>query len=180
MKTHNYLFTSLRLGFRNWENSDRHEFAKLNSDPDVMAHFPELLTEEETIAFLSRLQTHYLEHGYTYFVVDLLENNEFIGFIGIANPTYEADFTPAVDIGWRLKKTAWGNGYAVEGAKRCLQFAFEDCKLDRIIATCPVVNKPSENVMKKLGMEKIGTFNHPKLIAFPILERCFHYEIRKA
>ena len=102
-----------------------------------------------------------------------------IGFIGLANQYYIADFNPSVDIGWRLKSSAWGNGYAIEGAKRCLTFAFNDLKLKRVISTCTEKNLASENIMKKMGMVRKGEFNHPKLKDFPEYEKCIWYEIVK-
>ena len=91
--------------------------------------------------------------------------------------TYEAPFTPITDIGWRLKKSAWGKGYATEGAKVCLDYAFKQLKLDSVASVCPTVNIPSENVMKKIGMTKQGTFKHPKLTDYPKLEECVWYKI---
>lgn len=176
----NYLFSSERLGFRNWTMDDLEVLAGMNADEEVMEHFPETKTREETTAFIGRLQEHYDKHGYTYFAVDLKENKELLGFVGLAWQTYETEFTPATDIGWRLKKTAWGKGYATEGAKRCLQYAFEDIKLDQVIAVCTVDNWKSANVMKKIGMKKIGEFKHPELKAFPDYERCFCYAIQKS
>lgn len=179
MKT-DYLFTSERLGFRSWFEDDIELFAKMNCDEEVMKHFPKLLTKQETEAFVSRMQQHYLHKGYTYFAVELKETGEFIGFIGLAHQDYQSPYTPAVDIGWRLKQRVWGNGYATEGAKRCLQFAFAELNLDKVIATCTLHNKASENVMQKIGMKRLGTFQHPKLIAYPEYTTCIIYKIEKA
>lgn len=173
-----YLFTSKRLGFKNWGSNDFKELAKMNADSDVMEFFPAVLSDEETQKLLTRLQNHYDEYGYTYFACELLETKEWIGFIGLAFQRYETDFTPATDIGWRLKKSAWGKGYATEGAKRCLDFAFNDLKLERIVSTCTANNKKSENVMKKIGMTKKGSFNHPKLVEYPDYKECIWYEIK--
>ncbi|GAA4296758.1 GNAT family N-acetyltransferase [Aestuariibaculum suncheonense] len=175
-----YIFTSRRLGFRNWMTSDLNEFAKMNADKEVMKHFPKTLTTNETSAFIERLQNHFITHGFNYFAVEILETGEFIGFIGLANKIFESNFTPAVDIGWRLKKSAWGRGYATEGAKRCLKFAFDDLDLDRIIATCTKQNVNSEQVMKKIGMKKIAEFKHPELKAYPEYEVCLCYEVAKS
>ena len=109
----------------------------------------------------------------------VLETGEFIGFIGLAFQNYKTAFTPATDIGWRLKKSAWGNGYATEGAKKCLEFGFNKLNLKKIISTCTVKNSKSESIMKKIGMEKIGEFNHPKLKEYPEHEKCICYEINK-
>lgn len=172
-----YLFTSERLGFRNWQNTDLEEFANLNADSEVMRHFPKTLTLQETKDFIIRLQDHFNKKGYTYFAVEVLETREFIGFIGLAYQDYEAPFTPSTDIGWRLKKSAWGKGYATEGAKRCLQFAFSELNLTKIVATCTLNNTSSENVMQKIGMTKKGIFKHPRLKDYPDMENCIWYEI---
>ncbi len=174
-----YIFKSERLGFRDWSETDLTEFAKINADLEVMEHFPKPLTEKETAEFIDRLKKHYTKNGFNYFATEILESGELIGFIGLAFQDYKTDFTPAVDIGWRLKKSAWGKGYATEGAKKCLEFAFIELNLDKIISTCTEKNSKSENVMKKIGMKKIGEFKHPKLKEYPEYEKCICYEINK-
>ena len=175
-----YLFKSERLGFRNWTKNDLTEFAKINADLEVMEHFPKPLTKKETSEFIDRLENHYTKNGYNYFATEVLENGELIGFIGLAFQDYKSEFTPAVDIGWRLKKSSWGKGFATEGAKKCLDFGFNNLNLDKIISTCTEQNSKSENIMKKIGMKKIGEFNHPKLKEFPEYEKCLCYEINKS
>ena len=172
-----YLFKSERLGFRNWVNEDLIEFAKINANPEVMEHFPKPLTQQETAEFIVRLQDHYKKYRYNYFAVEIIASGEFIGFIGLTHQNYKTEFTPATDIGWRLKKSAWGKGYATEGAKRCLELAFNDLKLKKIIATCTLNNTKSEHVMRKIGLVKKGRFKHPKLSNYPKLETCLWYEI---
>lgn len=173
-----YIFKSERLGFRNWNSNDLQEFAELNSDSEVMEHFPSTLSREETFDFIQRLKKHYELNGHTYFATEILRTGELIGFIGLALQDYESEFTPNVDIGWRLKKAHWGKGYATEGAKKCLEFAFTELKLNKVISTCTIRNTKSEKVMKKIGMKKIGEFKHPKLKAYPELEKCVCYEIK--
>ena len=175
----NYLFHSERLGFRNWNEHDLEAFAELNADPEVMAHFPKPLSTEETAGFITRLQDHFDKHGYTYYATEIIETGEFIGFVGLAYQEYETDFTPATDIGWRLKKSAWGKGYATEGAKRCLQHAFETLQLSLVVAVCTLRNINSENVMQKIGMTKKGEFDHPKLADYQEHRRCVWYEITR-
>jgi len=173
----NYIFTSERLGFRNWKDSDLEEFSKINLDKRVMEFFPSRLTKEGSSQFIFGQQMNFNEKGYCYFAVEVIESREFIGFIGITEQVFESDFTPAIDIGWRLKPSVWGKGYATEGAKRCLQFAFDEIKLKSIIAVCPKVNKKSENVMKKIGMQFIKEFDHPLLENDEELKRCLLYKI---
>ncbi|EAR00016.1 GNAT family N-acetyltransferase [Maribacter sp. HTCC2170] len=174
-----YLFKSERLGFRNWEENDLKELEIMNSDVEVMEHFPKTLAKKENKALFEKLRLHYKKHNHTYFATEILESGELIGFIGLVFQDYKTDFTPAVDIGWRLKKSAWGKGFATEGAKKCIDFGFNKLNLDKIIAICTVKNSKSENVMKKIGMNKIGEFNHPKLKEFPDLEKCICYGINK-
>jgi ribosomal-protein-alanine N-acetyltransferase len=158
-----YLFQSERLGFRNWTLSDHEPFAAINSDPEVMAFFPKLLTSKESSAMIERMQNTYSELGYTFFAVDLLERNEFIGFIGIIRSSFDAFFTPCFEIGWRLQKSAWNQGLATEGALACLDYGFNELKMPAIHAITSVINSKSEHLMAKIGMEKIGIFDHPKL-----------------
>ena len=132
----------------------------MNSDIEVMEHFPKTLTKKENEELFEKLKLHYKKHNHTYFATEILKSEELIGFIGLAFQDYKTDFTPAVDIGWRLKKSAWKKGFATEGAKKCLEFAFNELNLDKIISTCTEKNSKSENVMKKIGMKKIGEFNN--------------------
>lgn len=175
----NYLFISKRLGFRTWSKEDLDQFSEINANEEVMQHFPKSLSREETTNFISRLIAHQEKYNHCYFATELLETGEFIGFIGLAYQTYNTPFTPATDIGWRLKPSAWNKGYATEGAKRCLAYAFQVLDLKTIIATCTIQNKNSENVMQKIGMEKMGTFLHPKLKDFPEYHNCVWYKIDK-
>ncbi|WP_338766510.1 GNAT family N-acetyltransferase [Bernardetia sp. ABR2-2B] len=174
-----YIFKSQRLGFRNWQNTDTEKLFALNSDKDVMEFFPFLPSLEQTQALIEKMRGQFEKNGFCYFAVDLLETNEFIGFIGIAEQNYEADFTPCIDIGWRLDKKYWGKGYASEGAKRCLEFAFEEMKLKSIKAVAPKINLKSINVMEKIGMKYVKDFKHPALENDKRLETCVLYEINK-
>jgi len=174
-----YLFQSEQLGFRNWREEDLRPFAEMNQDKDVMEFFPAVLTTEASNALLERLKKHHLEHGFTFFAVEKLENHEFIGFIGLARTPYKTDFTPCVEIGWRLKKSAWNLGFATEGAKRCLSYGFTDLDLNEIYSFTPSINSRSEKVMQKIGMQKEGVFIHPKVPVGHILAPHVLYRIDK-
>lgn len=175
-----YLFESARLGFRNWESQDLAPLAQMNQDQEVMRFFPGVQTKEQTEAFIHRMQDLYLEKSYAYFAVERLEDQVFIGFIGLAWQTFASPATPSVDVGWRLAPAFWGQGYATEGAQRCLVYGFETLKLATIKAFAPLLNQPSINVMKKLGMQEKLRFNHPALKEYPDLESCVCYEISNA
>ena len=175
---HQYLFKSERLGFRNWRKSDLNAFAEMNADEDVMEFFPKTLTKDESKEFIDRTVKHYENKRYNYFAIELLKTNEFIGFIGMGYETYDNEFYPATNIGWRLKKSVWGKGYATEGAKRCIDYAFTELKIDKIAASCIPNNINSEKIMKKIGMIKKGEFIEPRFIDFPGFEKFVFYEIK--
>lgn len=172
-----YLFTSERLGFREWGYADIHAMAEINADSAVMEFFPAVQNLEQTEAFVTRMQQQQSEKGYCYFAVETLEDQAFIGFIGLSDKSFEADFTPCIDIGWRLSKSAWGHGYATEGARRCLAYGLNDLGMKQIHAIAPKVNERSEHVMRKIGMTKLSEFVHPQLLDDERLRLCVVYVI---
>ncbi len=172
-----YLFTSERLGFRNWNTDDVEILSALNADAKVMEFFPAVQTREQTAAFIERMQQEFAEKGFCYFAADRLDTGELIGFIGIHEQTFEADFTPCIDIGWRLKRSEWNNGFATEGAKRVLEYAFTKLQIKKIYSFTPEINIPSENVMKKIGMKRMRTFDFPLFKNDDRLRSCVLYEI---
>ena len=172
-----YLFTSERLGFRNWIDSDIAKMIDISSDPDVMEFFPSIATEIQTVEFIDRMKLMCIEKGYCYFAVDHLKDESFIGFIGLCYQTYESQFTPSVDIGWRLNKKYWNNGLATEGAKKCLDYGFNVIELKNIISTSPIINTKSIRVMEKIGMQKLTEFKHLRLKSNEKLEDCVCFKI---
>ncbi len=170
-----YLFTSARLGFRDWQPTDLPKMAAINADHEVMHYFPSVQSEQDTQAFINRMQLQLSNKGFCYFAVDRLADGAFIGFIGLSEQTFEADFTPCIDMGWRLDKAYWHQGYATEGALRCLSFAFDTLKLKEVNAVAPLANTPSIHVMEKAGMQKIQTFMHPALTQHAWLQQCARY-----
>lgn len=174
-----YLFTSDRLGFKRWDDSDLPKLIKMNADPTVMKFFEDVMTKDQSSSFFERMKKEYAETGRCYFPVEELETGDFIGIIGLSLKTFESDYTPNVDIGWRLVQKHWNKGYATEGAKRCLDYAFNDLKLEKIICIAPVVNVKSEKVMQKIGLVKVGTFIHPQLLNNKKLQECVMYQITK-
>jgi RimJ/RimL family protein N-acetyltransferase len=176
MSNKNYIIKTARLGLRNWLPSDKVPFIEMCKDELVMEHFPKPLTEEETLGLISRLDNHFKEHGYCYFAVDILETDEFIGFTGFANQEWESEFTPCVDIGWRLKKETWREGYATEAAEACLKVAYSKFELEEVLAFATNTNKASQNVMIKIGMQSVGTLQHPLIINDSRFEHCVVYK----
>lgn len=156
-----------RLLLRRWRESDRLPFQAVNADPRVMEHFPAPLTSPESDALLDRAQEHFNRHGFGPFAVELLESDEFIGFIGLSIPAFAAPFMPAVEIGWRLAFEHWGRGLATEGARAALAFAFNELDLGQIVSFTVPANLRSRRVMEHLGMthNPEDDFDHPNLPA---------------
>ncbi|MBK9353560.1 MAG: GNAT family N-acetyltransferase [Bacteroidetes bacterium] len=174
-----YLFKSQRLGFRNWESADIDELHKINSDKKVMEFFPSVSTKKQTIEFIEKMKSQFSEKGFCYYAVDKLENNNFIGFIGLSEQNFIADFTPCVDIGWRIKYSEWNKGFATEGAIKCLQYAFEVLKIEEIFSIAPKINLKSTHIMAKIGLKKQNEFEHPLLKNDARLKTCVLFKIEK-
>lgn len=172
-----YLFTSARLGFRDWSLDDVEKMHEINSDKKVMEFFPNIPTKEQTNDFIRRMTKQFEDKGFCYFAVDKLENNEFIGFIGLSEQTYDVAFTPYIDIGWRIKSSEWNKGFATEGAKKCLDYAFDNLNLKEIYSVAPKINVKSESIMIKIGMKKEYEFEHPLLMENNKLKTCILYKI---
>jgi len=123
------------------------------------------------------MQRQFIEKGFCYFAIDKLENNEFIGFIGLSEISLESEFTPCVDIGWRKCSEEWDKAYANEGAQRCLTYAKDVLKLEKFVSIAPKINLKSERIMKKIGIDKVLEFEHPLLINDERLRDCVLYQI---
>lgn len=163
--THVTTLTTERLILRPWRESDLEPFAAMNADPEVMRFFPRRLDREQSDAMAHRLSQFLDENGWGLWAVEVPDVAPFIGFIGLAPPPFEAHFTPAVEVGWRLDKAYWGRGYAPEGARAVLDYAFGTLGLDEVVSMTIAPNEPSQRVMRKLGLTRdpADDFDHPNL-----------------
>ncbi|GAB2477878.1 GNAT family N-acetyltransferase [Jatrophihabitans fulvus] len=141
-----------RLLLRRWRQSDREPFAALNADPEVTHFLRGSLDREESDRFADRIEASFEEHGYGLWAVELQSSGEFLGFTGLALQTYDAPFTPAVEVGWRYARSAWHHGYATEAARAAVDFAFGPAGLADIVSVTAAANEPSRAVMRRLGM----------------------------
>jgi RimJ/RimL family protein N-acetyltransferase len=96
----------------------------MNADPEVMEHFLAPLSRREADEFVDAKSRVLDERGWGLWAVEVVDGPPFIGFVGLDVPSFEAEFTPAVEIGWRLARGAWGCGYATEAAVAALGHAF--------------------------------------------------------
>ncbi len=150
-----------RLILRPWRPEDRAPFAALNVDPVVMEHFPSLLTREQSDAFVERIEAGFAEHGYGLWAVE--DASGFVGFTGLAWQRFEADVPPALEVGWRLARSAWGKGYATEAGTAALQRGLVE--VDAVVSMTALSNTRSERVMQRIGMQRDRVFDHVRLPA---------------
>jgi RimJ/RimL family protein N-acetyltransferase len=170
-----------RLLLRRWRLEDRDAFAAMNADARVMEHFPGLMSRAQSDASAERIETHFANHGYAQWAIEIPNVTPFAGFVGLSIPRFEASFTPCVEIGWRLAAEFWGHGYATEGARAALSFGFNELHLDEILSFTVPANVRSRRVMEKIGMrhDQAGDFEHPLLPEGHPLRRHVLYRIRR-
>ncbi len=173
------MITSDRLLLRRWREGDVAPFAAMNADPLTMRFMPGVMTVEETRAQIARFEEHHRLHGFGVWAVEAPGVAPLIGYAGLQRVPFEAHFTPAVEIGWRLAPAYWGQGYATETARAALRIGFEDLNLDQIVSFTVAANKPSWSVMERLGMTRdpAEDFDHPRLPVGHALRRHILYRI---
>ena len=169
-----------RLILRPWKDEDFEGFAQLNADPRVMEYFPRVLTHEESDHSAKRICLAMRQQGWGLWAVSIPDIADFIGYIGLAAVNFDADFTPAVEVGWRLAYDFWNKGYATEGAQAVLKYGFKNLGLNEIISFTAMSNMRSRRVMEKIGMhhDEKSDFDHPKLPEGHVLRRHALYRIR--
>jgi RimJ/RimL family protein N-acetyltransferase len=154
-----------RLHLREWRDEDLPAFAALNADPRVMEFLPKLLDRAASDALAARIREKLTERGFGLWAVAVPGVADFIGFVGLSVPAFEADFTPCVEIGWRLAFEHWGRGYAAEAARAALDYGFGRLALDEILSFTVPANLRSRGVMERIGMTRTtdDDFDHPAL-----------------
>ncbi|RFS24744.1 N-acetyltransferase [Chitinophaga silvatica] len=152
-----------RLRIRDWEKRDIPPLVAMNGDSRVMEYFPHPYTEAETMDQYNRINEEFIDFGYGLYVLERKEDNAFLGFTGFHNFNFLADFSPGVEIAWRIKFEEWNKGYVTEAAKGCLEYAKKNLFFKEVFSFTAIQNKRSERVMQKIGMEKIKEFDHPNV-----------------
>ena len=154
-----------RCVLRQWLDSDLAPWAEMNADAEVRRYFPGVLDAELAGAEAGRCRDAIAQRGWGMWALELPGAFRFAGFVGLNVPHYDAPFVPAVEIGWRLARAAWGRGFATEAAQAALDFAFDRLALDKVVALAVPTNAPSLRVMERLGMRRdmAGDFDHPRV-----------------
>jgi RimJ/RimL family protein N-acetyltransferase len=158
-----------RLLLRRWRESDLDPWAAMNADPQVREHFGDLLSREQSAASVASFEADLEERGWGWWAVEVQATGDFIGFCGL-DPVDEGMAFTGVEIGWRLTRSAWGHGYATEGALACLAFGFDTLALEEIVAITSTTNLRSQAVMRRIGMtyDAAGDFDHPEVPEGPL------------
>lgn len=167
-----------RFSLRQWRDSDLEPYAAMNADPEVMRHFPTLLTKEASAASLERQRRAIEERGWGFWAVEV--DGVFAGFTGLNVPSFTTHFTPCTEIGWRFRREFWGKGLASRAAREALRFGFESLKLAEIVAFTAAINDRSRRLMERLGFERDadGDFDHPSIPEGHVLRCHVLYRIR--
>jgi RimJ/RimL family protein N-acetyltransferase len=162
--------TTPRLSLRHWQPGDLGPFAAVNADPEVMRYFPAALTTGKSDQFAARIQAMRAQQGWGLWAVEVVGVAPFIGFVGLNRTRFDAPFTPAVEVGWRVARQYWGHGYATEAAAASLTFGFDQLCLEEIVSFTATVNDPSRRVMQRLGMvnHPADDFDHPAVLDGPL------------
>jgi len=162
--------TTERLLLRRWRAGDREAFAALNADPEVMAHFPARLSRAESDAMVDRFEAGIEADGFGLWAVEERSSGVLLGATGLNRVGFAAPFVPAVEVGWRFVRAAWGQGFATEAAGAALSFGFDVAGLDEIVAMAVPHNERSLAVMDRLGMQRDpdGDFDHPRVPVGPL------------
>jgi ribosomal-protein-alanine N-acetyltransferase len=172
---------TLRLVLRQFEEGDEAAFFELNSDPEVMAFLGGPLSRESSDSLAAGIAEKIAKQGWGFWAVEVSRDRSFAGFVGLNRPDYETEFTPCLEVGWRLGRQHWGRGYATEAGSAALEFAFTRLDDQEVVSFTTVENRRSRRVMERLGMERdvAGDFDHPKVSRGDPLKRHVLYRLSK-
>jgi RimJ/RimL family protein N-acetyltransferase len=151
------------VALREWRDEDLEPFAAMNADAAVMEFFPKPLSRAESAEVMTSIRARIAERGWGMWVVEV--DGAFAGFTGLAQPKFEAHFTPCVEIGWRFLPEYWGRGIAYAAALQAEAFAFEKLQLSELVSFTAAINVRSRRLMERLGFTRNedDDFLHPSL-----------------
>ena len=160
--------------------SDLAPLAALNAHPSVVEWVGLSLTRAESDALVERLSAELEREGWGSWAVEVIGGEAFIGMVGLNRVKPSYPFAPAVEVGWRLDPTHWGQGYATEAAAASLSYGFETGGLAEIVSFTATANVRSQSVMERIGMvrDPAADFDHPSLPEVSPLRRHVLYRAR--
>ena len=168
-----------RLWLRPWRQEDVAPFHAMGQDAEVMRYLGPLVTHKEAKAAHDRMVACQSEHGMCFWAVERQADGAFIGFCGLkpGKPPIEGE----VEIGWRLARDAWGQGYAREAAAASLAWGWANLHAPAVAAVTVLANVRSWGLMERLGMRRFPDqdFDHPDLPPGDPLRRHILYRIAR-
>ena len=158
-----HMIETERMHLLPWEAADWSAFRPIVIDPEVMRFitFGHPLSDDEIRAFVARQIDGFAERGFCLWKLIRKSDSTLIGFCGIQPLVVEG--VPEIEIGWRLARDSWRQGYASEAARASLRDGVARCKLNRIVAIALPENIASRRVMEKIGMEYERNIMHKDL-----------------
>ena len=152
-----------RLVLRRWREADRAPFAALHEDPEVAYWLGGSRFVARAAEAIDRYNLGIEERGFGNFALERLDDGALLGAVGVT-PVYRALPLEGFEIGWRLARWAWGQGYATEAAQAAMADGFRH-GLEEIVAFTTQTNLRSQAVMERIGMrrEPARDFDHPEI-----------------
>jgi ribosomal-protein-alanine N-acetyltransferase len=171
-----------RLILREWRDDDLEPFAAMSADPEIMELLLGPYDRAKSENWVAWARDFWREHGYGLWVVEIPGTARFVGIVGLNLARFEAHFTPAVEVAWRLTRPYWGQGIAREAGRAVIEDGFYRIGLDEIVAITTPPNIRSWGLMERLGMVRDvdGDFDHPGVPEGNRLRRHVLYRLRRA
>jgi RimJ/RimL family protein N-acetyltransferase len=151
-----------RLILRTWTGEDRAEYARHLNTPAVTANVGGLQSEADMAAAFERIDGYQRDTGHTFWAVERKADGAFLGFCGLKVANVPG--TPVhgeIEIGWRLREDAWGQGYAREAAEAALDWAWANLDVPRVVSFTIPANEASWGLMERLGMTRREDLDFP-------------------
>lgn len=159
------MIETARLLLRPWRDADREPMHRMGRDPAVMEFLGPLQDRLESDALIDRMIALQAQRGYCFWALERQNDAALIGLCGLKPGSAGTPIAGRIEIGWRLRRDAWGAGYAREAADACLQWAWKNLGSDRIYAITTAGNERSWRLMERLGMRRLPDldFAHPNV-----------------
>ena len=158
-----------RLLLMRWLDRHHAPFAALNADEEVTRWLAGPMTRAESDAWIDACERAFDADGFGVWAVETRTDDDrpgdFVGAVGLKRPRAVLPFGPCVEILWRVRVPMQGFGYATEAARAALRYGLDDAGLEEIVSFTTASNTRSQNVMRKIGLERVegGDFDHPSL-----------------
>ncbi|MDB5678382.1 GNAT family N-acetyltransferase [Sphingomonas bacterium] len=152
-----------RLILRGWRDDDVAPFHAMGYDPEVMRYLGPPMSLADAEAARDRMNALIVSRGYCFWAVERRADGAFLGFCGLKPGPEGTPIADEIEIGWRLARHAWGQGYAREAAQASLDWGWKNTEAPDIAAITNIDNVRSWGLMERLGMTRdhAGDFDHP-------------------